>query len=87
MKIVIFEPGKKRHLFFDICSTNTDTIVPSLYQCVKTRSVEVFWLLSQPLPHLHFNLFVISETFATIFDPVVNCFTLQHFPPQTGNLS
>jgi hypothetical protein len=46
-------------------STNTDTLVPSLYQCVEIRSKGVFWLLSQSLPQLRFNLFVISETFAT----------------------
>jgi hypothetical protein len=46
-------------------STNTDTLVPSFYQCVETRSTEVFWLLSQPLPHLRFNLLVISETLVT----------------------
>jgi hypothetical protein len=55
----------KKHLFLDISSTNIDTLVPSLYQCVETHSMEVFWLLSQPLPHLRFNIFVISETFAT----------------------
>jgi hypothetical protein len=49
---VIFEPGK--HLFLDISSANTDTPVPSFCQCVETRSIEVFWLLSQPLPHLRF---------------------------------
>jgi hypothetical protein len=32
----------KKHLFLDISSTNTDTLVPSLYQCVETRSIEVF---------------------------------------------
>jgi hypothetical protein len=39
---------------------------PIAYQCVETRSiqVEVFLLLSQSLPHLRFNLFVISEMFA-----------------------
>jgi hypothetical protein len=52
-------------LFLDTSSTNIDTTVPSLYQCVETRSTEVFWLLSQPIPHLRFNLFVISEIFAT----------------------
>jgi hypothetical protein len=41
------------------------SLVPSIYQRVETRSTEVFWLLSQPLPHLRFNLSVISETFAT----------------------
>jgi hypothetical protein len=55
----------KRHLFLEISSTNNDTFVPSLYQCVETRSIEVFWLLSQPLPHLRFDLVVTSETFAT----------------------
>jgi hypothetical protein len=53
-------------------STNTDTLVPSLYQYVETRNVKVFWLLSQPLTHFRSNLFVISETFST---PVVNRFT------------
>jgi hypothetical protein len=32
----------KEHLFLDISSTNTDTLVPLLYQCVKTSSIEVF---------------------------------------------
>jgi hypothetical protein len=31
----------KKHLFLEISSTNIDTIVPSLYQCVATRSIEV----------------------------------------------
>jgi hypothetical protein len=30
------------HLFLDIPSTNIDTLVPSLYQSVETRSMEVF---------------------------------------------
>jgi hypothetical protein len=44
--------------------TVVDTLVPLLYQCVETRSIE-FSLLSQSLLHLRLNLFVISETFAT----------------------
>jgi hypothetical protein len=52
----------EKQLFFHISLTDIDALVPSLYQCVETRSTEV--LLSQPLPHLHFNLFAISETFA-----------------------
>jgi hypothetical protein len=32
----------KKHLFLDISSTNTDTLVPSLYQYVETHSTEVF---------------------------------------------
>jgi hypothetical protein len=55
----------KKHLILDMSSTDIDTLVPSLYQCVETRRMEVFRLLSQPLPHLRFNLFVISKTFAT----------------------
>jgi hypothetical protein len=55
----------KKHLFLNMSSIHTDTLVPSLYQCVETRSTEVFWLLSQPLPHLRFDLFVNSEAFAT----------------------
>jgi hypothetical protein len=51
VKHAIFEPGKKR-LFLNISTTNIDTRVPSLYQSVETRCIEVFWLLSQPLPHL-----------------------------------
>jgi hypothetical protein len=55
---------KKKYLFFDI-STNINTLVPSLYQCVETHSKEVFWLLSQPLPQLRSNLLVNSETSST----------------------
>jgi hypothetical protein len=33
-------------------------------------------MLSQPLPHLRLNLFVISETFAMFLDPLVNRFAL-----------
>jgi hypothetical protein len=32
----------KKKLFLDISSTNIDTLVPSLYQCVETLSVEAF---------------------------------------------
>jgi hypothetical protein len=32
----------KKHLFLDISSTNIDTLVPSLYQCVETCNIEVF---------------------------------------------
>jgi hypothetical protein len=31
-----------KHLFLDMSSTNIDTLVPSLYQCVEIRSIEVF---------------------------------------------
>jgi hypothetical protein len=32
----------KKHLLLDISSANIDTLVPSLYQCVGNRSMEVF---------------------------------------------
>jgi hypothetical protein len=51
-----------------------------LYQRVETRSMEVFWLLSQPLPRPRFNFFVITETFAMFLDPAVNRFTRQTLP-------
>jgi hypothetical protein len=49
IKHVILEPGKK-HLFLDISSTIIYILAPTLYQCVETRSIEVFLLLSQTLP-------------------------------------
>jgi hypothetical protein len=36
----------KKHLFLDTSSTDIDTLVPSLYLCVETRSIEVFNYLS-----------------------------------------
>jgi hypothetical protein len=53
-----------KHLFLVISSTNIDILVPFLYQCIKTHSIEIFSLLHQPLTHLQFSLFIISETFA-----------------------
>jgi hypothetical protein len=51
-----------KKIFLDISATNIDTLVPSLYQCVETRSMEVFLTVL----HLRFNLLVISERFATM---------------------
>jgi hypothetical protein len=34
VKHMIFEPGRK-YLFFDLSSSNFDTLVPSLYQCIE----------------------------------------------------
>jgi hypothetical protein len=53
----------------------------------RTRCIEVFWLLSQPLPHLRFSLFVISETFATFSTQLWTVLRDRHFPPNTGNIS
>jgi hypothetical protein len=74
----------KKYLFFDISSTKINTLVPSHCQCAETRRIAVFWLLSQPLPHLRFNLFLISETFAT---QLWTALRDRHFPPRTGNIS
>jgi hypothetical protein len=43
--------------------------VPSLYQCVETRSIEVFWLLSQPLPHLRFIICDFRTSFREFLAP------------------
>jgi hypothetical protein len=72
-----------KHLFLDISSTNTDSFLRPLYQSVETRSIEVLWLLSQPLPLLRSILFVISETFAT---QLWNALSDTHFPQQTETL-
>jgi hypothetical protein len=69
----------KKSLFLDISFTNIDKLVPSLYQCVETRSIEKsFWPLFQLLPHLRFNLFVISETFANMVEPLDAANASQH---------
>jgi hypothetical protein len=62
----------KKHLFLDISSTNIAILVPSFYQCVETRSTEVFWLLPQPLSHLRHQRNVCHR--------VVNPFTQQTLP-------
>jgi hypothetical protein len=54
----------RKHL---LLSTNIGTRIPSIYQCVGTRRIEVFWLLSQPLLHLRCNLFVIRAKLLTRF--------------------
>jgi hypothetical protein len=36
----------EKHLFLDISSANIDTLVPSLYQHVETRTTEILTVLS-----------------------------------------
>jgi hypothetical protein len=43
---MIFEPGKKKHLFLYTSSTDIDALLTSLYQCVETPILEIFWLVS-----------------------------------------
>jgi hypothetical protein len=61
---------RKMHLFLGISSTNFGTLVASLCQCVETRSIEVFWLLFQPLPQLRFNLSVLERISRPICEPL-----------------
>jgi hypothetical protein len=85
IKLKTYDIWTREKLFLDISSTNIDTSVPSLYQRVETCSIEAFWLLFfQPFQHLRFNLFVISETFATRLWTALRG---EHFPPKTGNIS
>jgi hypothetical protein len=63
MQIVLYS-NLEQYLFLNISAIKI-TFVSSLYQRVETSSIEIFGVLSQPLPHLRFNLFVIRETFAT----------------------
>jgi hypothetical protein len=60
----------KKKLFLDISSTDTETVVPSLYQCVETRTIEVFSLLSQPFPHFRFKLFVTAKRLPPSSEPL-----------------
>jgi hypothetical protein len=60
------------HQHWYICPTNSP-----VRRNPQHRS---FWLLSQPLPHLRSNLFLISEKSDTFLDPVVNHFTWQTLP-------
>jgi hypothetical protein len=46
-------------------SANIDKNVQKLYQCVETRRIEVFSVLSPPFLRLRFNFFVIVEMVAT----------------------
>jgi hypothetical protein len=70
----------EKHVFLNISSTNTDTLVPLFYQCVETRSIEVVWLLSQPLPDLRFIIRYIRTSLREILDTVVNRLTRQTLP-------
>jgi hypothetical protein len=53
------------------------TRVPPLYQYVEIRSIEVFWLLSQPLPHPRFIVNDFRTSLREFLYPVVNRFTRQ----------
>jgi hypothetical protein len=73
LKNVIFKTGK--NIYFS--TYRPAELVPSLYQCVETRSIEVFWLPSQPLRFIICNFRTSSREF---LDPVINSFTRQTLP-------
>jgi hypothetical protein len=76
----------KKHLFLDMSSTNIDILVPSLCQCIETRSIEVNSLLSQSIPHLHFIICDFRTSLREFLDPAVNRFTLQTLPTVNGKI-
>jgi hypothetical protein len=62
--------------------TNINTLVPSLYQCVETFSIEVFWLLSESLLRQGdlVGQHLLSNVLREFLVPVVNRFTRQTLP-------
>jgi hypothetical protein len=69
----------KKHLSFDISSTNIHTLVPPPYQCVVTHRIQVFRLLSQPLSYLVGHHLRLSNALDRILNPDLKCST-RHFP-------
>jgi hypothetical protein len=57
--------------------------LPELYKFVEISSIEIFWLLSQPLTHLRFNSSSWKKRlppWRQFLDPVVNRFIRQTLP-------
>jgi hypothetical protein len=75
---VIFEPRKK--IYFS--TYPAPTLIHSSHSSTSALNPKhtCILLLPQPLPHLHFNLFVINETFAKFLNSHVNRFTRQTLP-------
>jgi hypothetical protein len=75
---------KKKHLFLDISSTNTDTLVTSFYQCVETRSVEVPFdcCLSHFGTRATWSSIICDflTSMSEFLDPIVNRFTRPALP-------
>jgi hypothetical protein len=64
----------KQHLFLNIPSTNTDTLVHRFTNASKPTAYKSFWLLSQPLP----CLFQPLRHQRSVCHPDVNHFTWQN---------
>jgi hypothetical protein len=77
---VIFQPGKKTFIspptLIHLSRRFTSVSKPAAYKS--------FGLLLQLLPHLRFNLFVVSETFAI---QLYIALRDKHYPTLTGNIS
>jgi hypothetical protein len=54
----------KKYLFLDMSTTNINTLLPSLYQCIETCSIEIFWCCLSHFCTSISTSSVISETFA-----------------------
>jgi hypothetical protein len=67
---------EKKNLLLDISSTKLIHLSHRFTRVSKPAAMKSSELLSQPLPHLRFNLFIISETFAAR----LNRFTRQILP-------
>jgi hypothetical protein len=70
----------KKHLFLDIFSTNINTFVPSLSQCVDIRRRDLFYCC---LSNFRTWLSIIYDFLSSLrvcFGPAVNCFKRQRLP-------
>jgi hypothetical protein len=70
----------KKHLLLDISSTNTDTLVPSLYQCFETRSTEFFYSCISYFLTWSGIICDFLTSLREFLDLVVNRFTRQTLP-------
>jgi hypothetical protein len=75
----IFETEKKKNIFLDISSTNIDTLVPSPYQCVETRSTEIFWLSAPPFQPLHHQPNVSRPNYESLYAAKCPTVNTKHF--------
>jgi hypothetical protein len=77
----------EKNIFFSTCPPPILIQLSHHFISASKPAENVFWLLSQSLPHLRFNLFVISDTFSMFPDPVLNRFTRQILPTIAGIIS
>jgi hypothetical protein len=78
---MIFEPGEK-HSFLDIASTDIDTRIPSLYQCVDTP--QSFYCCLSRLRAWSGIMHDFRTSFREYRDLIVNRFTRRKLQPVNG---